>query len=304
MKKLDVVGLGALNMDKLFRVSRIVSGDEEGFVTGYSESCGGSAANTIVALARLKLKTGFIGKVALDREGRLLLEDLRKESVATQGVIQVEEGRSGSVIGFIDGEGERALYVDSGVNDMITMAEARTEYDCRFFHLSSFVGTKSFETQKKLVQALPRHVKVSFDPGMLYTERGVEELEPLLKRSDVMFPTQKELNILFGRSDYRKGANLLLRQGVKIVAVKLGSRGCYVTDGSQSLHIQAFRVKTVDTTGAGDAFDAGFLYGLLNNKNLHDCGRIGNYVASRCVTDVGARAALPSLSELQEAGLA
>ena len=81
---------------------------------------------------------------------------------------------------------------------------------------------------------------------------------------------------------------------MKIVAVKLGAEGCYVTDGRERHRIEAFKVKAVDTTGAGDAFCAGFLYGLLKDKSLHECGRLGNFVASRCVMKMGAtsRAAL------------
>jgi ribokinase len=85
---------------------------------------------------------------------------------------------------------------------------------------------------------------------------------------------------------------------VKVVAVRLGSKGCYVTDGKQGHHVEAFKVNVVDTTGAGDAFCAGFLYGLIKHKNLDECGRIGNFVASRCTTKIGARAGLPTLEGL------
>ena len=90
--------------------------------------------------------------------------------------------------------------------------------------------------------------------------------------------------------------------GISIIAVKLGEKGCYVTDGKEEYFIEAFRVKVEDTTGAGDAFDAGFLYGLLKGKDLYDCGRLGNFVASRCIASMGARTGLPRLSELKEAG--
>lgn len=304
MTKLDVVGFGALNLDRLFRVNKIVLGEEEGIITGYSESCGGSAANTIVSLARLKCKTGFVGKVASDREGKLLCKDLRNENVNTEHVIQVKEGRTGTVIGFVDDEGQRALYVDSGVNDTITAKEAGTKHDCRFLHLSSFVGARSFETQKKLAQSLSERIKISLDPGMIYAEKGVKALEPLISNSFVMFPTEKELNTLFPNCGYEKSAKLLLEMGVRIVAVKLGSRGSFVADNKQTFQINALETKVADTTGAGDAFDAGFLFGLLNERNLQDCGRIGNYVASRCIMKSGTRAGLPVLADLHRAGLA
>jgi len=98
-----------------------------------------------------------------------------------------------------------------------------------------------------------------------------------------------ELELLTGESDVPKGAALLLQMGVKIVVVKLGAKGCYVTNGVEKRTIEPFKVSVADTTGAGDAFNAGFLYGLLHNKSLFECGRLGNFVASRSVTKMGAR---------------
>jgi ribokinase len=72
-----------------------------------------------------------------------------------------------------------------------------------------------------------------------------------------------------------------------------------VTDGKKDHLIEAFKVKVVDTTGAGDAFCAGFLYGLINGKSLYECGRIGNFVASRCIMKMGARPGLPRLEDLK-----
>ena len=79
MSQFDAVGFGALNVDKLFKVERISGAEEESSVIEYSETCGGSAANTMVGMARLACKVGFIGKVASDPEGKMLLQDLLRE---------------------------------------------------------------------------------------------------------------------------------------------------------------------------------------------------------------------------------
>jgi len=306
MKQFEVVGFGALNVDKLYRVNRIAAAEEESFVTSFEEACGGSAANTVVGLARLGCKVGFVGKVANDREGEMLLEDFRRESVDTNGIIMAERGRSGTAMGFIDERGERALYIDPGVNDTIESDEINKGYvfQTRFLHLTSFVGEKSFQTQKRLVKALPKTVKVSLDIGELYARRGLKALEPIMNRTFVMMPNAKELQILTKKADYKRNAEVLLEKGVKIVAVKLGSKGCYVTNGKESHMVEAFKVKVVDTTGAGDAFCAGFLYGLIYGKSLYECGRLGNFVASRCITKMGARAGLPRLADLMKSKLA
>lgn len=301
MAEFDAVGFGALNIDKLFKVNKIAGKDEESFVIDYHESCGGSAANTIVGLARLGLNTGFVGKVADDREGQLLLNDFEEENVDTKGIVVAKRGQSGVVMGFVDNIGERALYVAPGVNDTMDFKEVNMDYveKTKFLHLTSFVGNKSFETQKKLVEQLPEHVKINFDPGALYAKRGLLALRPIIKRVFALFPNEIELKLLTGR-EYEDGATKLVEEGVNIVAVKLGKKGCFVTDGEESYLVEPFKVEVVDTTGAGDAWNAGFLYGLHKGKSLRECGKIGNFVASKCIMKMGARTGLPQLADLHK----
>jgi ribokinase len=296
----DVVGFGALNLDKLFKVNMIAKKEEEATVLDFKESGGGSAANTIVGLARLELNTGFIGKVADDREGKLLLVEFLREGVNINGVVVAENGRSGSVMGYIDMKGDRALYVDPGVNDQLGFQDIKLDYasDTQFLHLSSFVAEKPFRAQKELITKLSE-VKVCFDPGALYSRKGLDNIKPIIKRSYALIPNQMEVKHLTGL-DYQQGAKKLLDLGAEIVVVKLGKRGCYVTDGKENYTIDAYKVETVDTTGAGDAFCAGFIYGLVKRKDLFECGRLGNFVASHCVSKIGARTGLPQLEDLKE----
>lgn len=299
MPGFDVVGFGALNVDTLFNVDKIAGRDDESFVTKHQQACGGSAANTIVGLTRLGLKTGFVGKVADDREGQLLLDDFRREGVNTDGIVIEKTGRSGIVMGFVDKKGERALYVAPGVNDTIKVKQSTVDYASRasILHMTSFVGEESFESQKKLVGKLPQHVRVSFDPGSLYAKRGLTPLRPIIRRAFVMLPNAAELKLLTGKG-HVEGSERLRAEGVRIVAVKLGERGCFVTNGEESHVIEPFKIRVVDTTGAGDAWNAGFLYGLLHSKSLRECGRLGNFAASRCITAMGARKGLPRLADL------
>lgn len=296
----DVVGFGALNVDTLFRVDRIAKAEEESNIEDYVEACGGSAANTIVGLARLGCKTGFIGKVGDDREGELLCRGFDCECVDASGIIHAK-GKSGSVLGFVDKNGARALYINSGVNDAIALEEIKQDYASKsqFIHLTSFVGEKSLQTQKELLAALPKGVKVSFDPGAVYARKGFDSIEAIIEKTHVLLPNTFELEHLTGEGNYRRGADFMISRGVKIVAVKLGSEGCYVTDGHERLEIEAFKTQAVDTTGAGDAFNAGFLYGMLKEKNLQECGRLGNFVASRSIMKMGAREGLPKEEDLR-----
>lgn len=295
MTQFDVIGFGALNVDTLLKVEKIVGAEEESFIQDITEACGGSAANTIVGLARLGCKVGFIGKIADDHEGQLQINCFQKEGVDVKGIIHSSKGKSGVCLGFVDKKGARALYINSGVNDHIEFREIQPSYmvDTKILHLSSFVGKKSFRVQKKLMGFLPKRIKVSFDPGSIYAQKGLSAIEPIIQNSFVMMPNALELQLITGEPSIPKGAQKLIAMGVEIVAVKMGDKGCYVTNGEEKQIIQPYKVQAIDTTGAGDAFNAGFLYGLIQNKTLAECGRMGNFVGSRCVMKMGARDGLP-----------
>ena len=180
--KLDFIGFGALNVDRLCHVGKIARGGEESFVLTMDEAPGGSAANTIVGLARLNVTTGFIGKVADDHEGRLLLDDFKNEGVDTEGIIITQEGHSGNVTAYVDETGERALYVHPSVNDTLSFKDINVEYAgcARFLHLAS-MDDKPFQVQKKLIEMLP-NVRISLDPGQIYARRGLSALLPMLRK--------------------------------------------------------------------------------------------------------------------------
>ena len=300
MTRFDVIGFGALNVDTLLKVDKIAGAEEESFIHDYTEACGGSAANTIVGLARLGCSVGFVGKIADDHEGQLQMDCFQKEGVNIDGIIHSPKGKSGVCLGFVDKKGARALYINPGVNDLIEFREIQAPYitDTQFLHLSSFVGEKSFRAQKKLMSFLPDSVKVSFDPGSLYAQKGLAAIEPIIQNSFVMMPNTLELQLLTGETGIPEGAQELIEMGVEIVAVKMGDKGCYVTNGEEKMTLQPYKVPAVDTTGAGDAFDAGFLYGLVHNRTLEDCGKLGNFVASRSVMKMGAREGLPTREDL------
>ena len=303
MKKLDVIGFGALNVDKLYNVNKITHEDEETFITGFSQFCGGSAANTIIGLSRLGINTGFIGKISKDVDGDLLLTNLKKEGIGTEGIIVSENGRSGNVLGFVDKEGQRALYVDPGVNDLIQLSEINLKYveNSKIIHLTSFVG-ESVKAQEYILKNIPEDVVVSIDPGRIYAERGMNFLKNILNRTDIILINEEELKHLTGNKykTCKEEAEDLLEYGINIVVVKRGDKGAYITNGTENYLIKPFKVNCIDTTGAGDAFNAGFLYGFLKGEDILKSGQIGNFVASCCIQESGAIKGLPEINKLIE----
>lgn len=317
MDSIRVVGFGAMNLDALYQVQSVLA-DNETTIKEHQLLPGGSAANTIYGLAKLGISTSFIGAVGTDKEGELLLQDLREVGVDASQIKVKEHAKTGSVLGLTDSHGNRALYVAAGANSLLAREDISLEHieQAELIHLSSFVDDLQFELQKWVVSNLPQSVKISFTPGALYAIKGLKALAPLLSKTYLLFLNQNELCQLTGE-DVPVGAESCLKQGCHIVAVTLGKgtrleigKGashrtviavCYIRDSHNEYVIESDSqniVSEVDTTGAGDAFATGFLYGLLRGKGLEECGRIGNIVARFSITKVGARQGLPTLIEL------
>ncbi len=302
MQKLQVIGFGALNMDYLYKVDRLVLDGETG-IQHTTRSPGGSAANTIYGLSRLGAKVGLLGAVGDDEDGRAILSDLKQSGVDISHVRIVDGVSTGSAIGFVDETGRRALYVSPGANSRIEREDIELAYvaQASILHLTSFVDEKQLAVQGWLVEEVPPQVQVSFAPGSLYTKRGADALSTILRRTDFLFVNEDEVEDLGGLGS-------LLDRGCQVVAITLGEKGCRVVRATapgcpeEDHLIEAVATPVVDTTGAGDAFAAGFLYGVLGGKDLFTCGRLGNLVASRAIAAMGARTNLPTLADLAPAG--
>lgn len=307
---IEVIGFGALNMDQLHKVARILS-DGEATVADRILSPGGSAANTIYGLAKLGVSTGFIGAVGDDEAGRMLLDDFRSVGVDT-GQIRVKGAKTGVTLCLTDKRGQRAIYVSPGANSLVERGDIDIDYikQARILHLTSFAGERQLELQRQLVERIPSAVKVSFAPGSIYAARGLEALDPILKRTYVLFLNREEIEVLTGEG-FQQGAHSCLGRGCHVVAVTLGKgikrEGativCYLATSDREYMIEAKRAKrakkTGDTVGAGDAFAAGFLFGLAQDKDLEECGYLGELVAQSSIARPGARAGLPTMRQLR-----
>lgn len=297
--KLEVIGFGALNMDYLHKVDRLVL-DGETYIRHTTRSPGGSAANTIYGLARLGVKAGLIGAVGDDEDGKAILDDLKQVGVDTSCIRIVDDAPTGSAMGFVDERGRRALYISPGVNSHIQREDIELAYvaQARILHLTSFVDEKQLAVQEWLVEDIPPQVQVSFAPGSLYARRGADALSAILRRTAFLFVNEDEAKNL-------GGVRGLFDRGCQAVMITLGEKGCRVVKAAASGYpeedhlIEATAGPVVDTTGAGDAFAAGFLYGLLGQRDLLTCGRLGNLVASKSIAAMGGRAGLPTLDELE-----
>lgn len=320
-KMMEVIGIGALNLDLLYEVDDLSLLRQRGwgFAPGkeatisadrYQEllellkevavlrarSGGGSAANTICALARMGFRTGFVGRVGDDEEGAFILDQMPGVDIS-----HVKRGgRSGICIVILDKRKDRALAVQPNANDEITLADLDIPYlsATRYLHLSSFVGDTPLAAQLQLMELLPAAVKVSIDPGELYARRGLEAILPLIKRSSLFFATEDELSSLTGADDYSRACLAIATLGPEIVVCKRGKEGAYLYSREYQGSIRHNGVTSViDNTGAGDVFNAGFLAGLLLGRPLPYCLELANRLAAKSLGGYG-RTCYPDSTDL------
>jgi len=311
MSNIEVVGLGALNIDHIYKVERILD-DGEAVVAEAALSPGGSAANTIYGLAKLGIRTGFTGVVGDDAEGKIILQDFQRVGVDTSQIRVKHGAQTGSVLCLSNKLGKRSLYVIPAANSLLTIDDLDLTYinQARMLHISSFADDRQFKVLPELMEKLNSSIQVSFTPGALYTAKGLKALTPILARTHVLFINQSEIEQLT-KGNITTGAEKCLKQGCHIVVVTLG-RGTicknamatsYIRDVENEYVVETGKqnmISAIDTTGAGDAFATGFVYGLLHGKGLEVCGRLGDIVAQFSICKMGAREGLPTYTELAQ----
>lgn len=302
--KVSVVAVGDANVDLIAPVKSFPGKGGEVSTDKLHKCAGGSAANLCVALARLGLNSQFIGRVGDDPLGRFLIDNFRKEKVDISQ-LQIDE-KVGTGLQFIaiTRDGERTMYGFRGANiclaaDEINMNPVKSS---RIFHISGYALLR--DPQRKTTMKILQVVRgagalVSLDVGVLPATRATNRVCSILRYVDILFLGEREASALVGTKKPEKAAKDLLKFGPKIVALKLGRKGCFILTDMERVRSPAFPIKVMDTTGAGDAFDAGFLTGIIREWGLKRTARFANAVGALSTTKIGAQSALPKRREVK-----
>jgi len=252
-------------------------------------SGGGSAANVAVNLVKLGFSAGVVGNVANDRHGKFLLSDLRRAGVDTSQV-KVFRGMTGLSVIIIDAQGEVRIIEDYGVADRYRAIDPDYVRQSQFLHMSGCAYRLLDSASKIAYQA---GIPISFDPGRAASRLGERKLAPILHRAEYLIINRKELFAITGSRE-EAAAEALAKKYNLICVIKQGGREIIVkTKEASSFSVEPFRVKPVDTLGAGDAFCAGFIAGINEKRSLFESVRFANAVAAAKVLRKGAQS-LPS----------
>ncbi len=285
----DLIAIGHVLMDIRIFVDEFPKADEEAKTDKLSLGGGGSAANVAVGASRLGVKSGFIGSIGFDTFGRVLLEELEHEGVDVAHVKVDTSTSSGLTVIAINKKGQVIMFGYTGASDKLFPSDLNKEYLSSSEHVH--ITGLSFDTALAAAEmAKKANVTVSFDPGRLMSKMGLKRLLPLLHYVDQILLNQEEAQELTSVIELEKAAKAIIKSGPKMVIIKKGPDGVFAMNHSKSFSVPAYPVKVVDTTGAGDAFSAGFITAQLEGKSLEDSVEFANATANLKITRIGARA--------------
>ena len=283
---------GIMQLISLERASQLY--DEIGYK---NEISGGSGANTMVGLASLGATTSYIGKVKDDILGNKFRLDLINRGVNFKTKLAKKKNlaETGRCMVFVTPDGERSMNTYLGVTEHL----GEGDIDTKIISQSEWIYLEGYRFDglgselafaKAIKTAKSKFCKIALtlsDPFCV--ERNMPTFKKMVANDiDLLFCNEAELKLLYGTNDL----NEAVRKGskeVELLACTIAEKGVIISDRGNIFSVPAKQITVLDTTGAGDLFAAGFLYGLLAKKNIEVCGNMGNLAASEIIGHLGAR---------------
>jgi len=276
-----------------------------------TEMSGGSAANTIVGIANLGARAAYVGKVKDDQIGKLYTHDIRAAGVAYDTKSAAGGPATGCSYILVTPDGERTMNTYLGAAQDLTVADinpAQIEAS-RIVYLEGYLwdpknAKEAFVKAAAIAHGAGRQVALTLSDSFC-VDRYRDEFLDLMRKGtvDLIFANESELHSLYQTADFDTALKQL-RQDTKLGVVTRSEKGCVVASSDGVVAVPAFPIRElVDTTGAGDLFAAGFLFGLVRDAGFENAGRLGGLAAAEVIQHIGARP-LVSLKELaQQNGL-
>lgn len=300
---LDIVTVGDSIIDIIVPVSRFPNRNEDTVLgMGIKKQLGG-AANFLLQARRLGATVGIIDSVGNDDLGLHYIDTLKREGVDVSRVFVRDDLPTSCCIVLVDRKGNHVYIGIHGAGWHLLPEEVDPNFirDSKILYVSGYTlhGTPLRDSVLKAVDiAYSSGMPIFFDPSPAASDIPKEILQKVLSLSYGVLLNDREAKILTGSGNIREAARKILSCGPKIVIIKRGAKGCVAVGDNLYEKVSAFSVEVVDTTGAGDVFNATFIYGFLQKWPLKEALTFANVVAAIKVTKLGAGTEVPTRAEI------
>ncbi len=303
MKALDIVVVGELNIDLI--LTGLPSIPEIGQCQLSKDmhfTLGSASAIFASNIARLDLQVGFIGKIGNDDFGEFILSNLQEKQVDISHIIKENTAKTGICVCMSFPE-DYAMASYPGVRETMRLVDVDMEYvaAARHLHMSSYYLQPGMQEgcSELFRKAKEMGLTTSLDPDSDPSGRWDNSIFEVLHHIDVFLPNETEALKLTGCNDAESALDIL-SQRVETVVIKLGDRGALARNRENIIATDVFHIEVVDTTGAGDSFNAGFIYKFLNGAKIEECLIWGNTCGAISTTKLGGTAAFPTLTQIRD----
>ena len=305
-RSFDVSVVGLYILDILGRpVQQIPDGGNVDFIDEIRLTVAGTAGGTVVDLAKLGLNCQAVGAVGDDEKADFVLGHMAKAGIDCRLMRQVEGVETSATILNVRANGERPALHARGASDHFDVSDdvLADVLDCRFLHLggTGLLAKMDGEPSRALLQAAQEAgCKTTWD----LVGAGPDTwpfVEPLLPHIDYFVPSIEEAEILSGVTGVEENIQFFQSRGVKCVVLTMGADGSMIADGDGRVHVPVYDIEVVDTTGCGDAYTAGFIAGLADDRSLLECGHLGTAAASLVASGLGSDAGIIDRAQTEAA---
>ena len=295
-KTLDVLGVGCNSVDYDYRLPAAPRADSPTAkmrISSHTVSYGGQTATAVAACAALGLRAGYLGAVGGDDNGRRLCAELERRGVDISHVLTRSGPNRFAVIAVDNQTGERIVLWDRDERLSLRPREIAPEVlgSARLIHVDD-EDQEAATTAARVAQSVGVQVTSDID-------RLTERTEELVAAVSIPIFAEHVPLTLTGRKDPESALRHLRRKHDGLLCVTLGHQGALALDGDRAIHVPAFRINAVDTTGAGDVFRGGFIYGYLQGWSTEQVLRFANAAAAVSSTRLGALTGVPELTEVE-----
>jgi ribokinase len=298
VKNEEILLLGDINIDTIWPLPEFPIPGRDGLVDDVKIEIGGAVVNSAIALDNLGQKTSLLGCVGVDVWAGWIEQELLRTRIDISHLQVSSKAATGLTFIIATSDGERTMFSHRGANIQLKGNEISNDdlKGASILHISGYALLK--EPQRSAVWraveiAKSQNIPISLDTGLEPAIKDPEDLRRLLGELTICVSGPEEISALLGSKSTEDAAELLLSAGVQLTGIKLGKDGSYLADRNEQFYCPSFSVNAVDTTGAGDSYSAGLLYGWKKDLSLTAVGALAGALGALAASVYGAGFSLP-----------